>query len=37
MLQDRKYWAKNDELYLSEVNGQTAPEDKFKKNRFINP
>jgi hypothetical protein len=36
MLQDRKYWAKNDELYLSEVNGQKPPEDKFKRNRFIN-
>jgi len=33
LLQDRKYWAKNDELYLYEVNGQEAPVDPFKKDR----
>jgi len=35
LLQDRKHWAKNDELYLSEVNGQQPPEDPFKKQRKI--
>ena len=35
MLQERKYWAKNDLMYLSDVNGLEPPVDQFKKNRLI--
>ena len=34
-LQDRKIWAKNDELFISDNRAESAPEDVFKANRAI--
>lgn len=35
MAASKKFWAKKDELYLSEVSEKEAPVDHFKKDRVI--
>jgi len=34
-LEERKYWAKNDEMYLGDLKEAENPMEHFKKNRFI--